>query len=66
MFLTCGEWTYLFATNMTNGKVLLDIAEIESGYIYVKPCEIELSISIILLELGILGCLAGLFSRTFL
>jgi len=36
MFLKCGEWTYLFVTNVANGKILLDIAGLDSckGEIY--------------------------------
>jgi len=32
LFLKCGEWTYFFATNVANGKILLDIAVLEQGY----------------------------------
>ncbi len=31
-FFKCGEWIYLFATNVANVKLLLDIAALKGGY----------------------------------
>jgi hypothetical protein len=33
-FKTCGEWPYLFATNVANGTMLLDFAVLNSDYIH--------------------------------
>jgi len=32
--LKCGEWAYLFATNVANEKILLDIAELENMCVF--------------------------------
>ena len=30
--LKCGEWAYLFATNVANEKILLDIAVLDHAF----------------------------------